>query len=143
MEIINNKIKKYDVTLKKLFDAILKLSHEQQTQVMVYVEGLLAENKRKSLRRACNIPINYVTQNRIYSDIVADISKSGLFIETRQPAAAGEEILLTFNMHGYDRPFKLKGNIVRSNQHGIGVEFKDVNPYIAEMLGALVEKIKM
>jgi len=45
-------------------------------------------------------------------------------------------------MHGYDRPFKIKGKIVRSNQQGIGVEFKEVKPYIAEMLAALVERIK-
>ena len=139
---INNKFKKYNVTIKKLFDSILKLSQEQQTQVMIYVEELLAENKRISVRKACNIPISYATQDRIYSDNIADISKSGLFIETKRPFNVGEEIVLSFNMHGYDRPFKIKGNIVRSNQQGIGVEFKEVKPYIAEMLGALVERIK-
>ena len=142
MGIFNNKFKKYNVTLKKLFDAILNLSHEQQTQVMVYVEQLLAENKRISVRKACNIPISYATQNRIYYDNIADISKSGLFIETMMPLNVGEEIVLSFNMHGYDRPFKIKGDIVRSNQNGIGVVFKEVKPYIAEMLGALVERIK-
>ena len=50
--------------------------------------------------------------------------------------------MLSFNMNGYDRPFKIKGNIVFFNQHGIGVEFKEVKPYIAEMLGTLVERIK-
>ena len=142
MGISDNKFKKYNITIKKLFDAILKLSQEQQTQVMIYVEELLAENKRISVRKACKIPISYATQNRIYSDNIADISKSGLFIETKRPLDVGEEIVLSFNMHGYDRPFKIKGNIVRSNQQGIGVEFKEVNPYIAEMLGALVERIK-
>ncbi|MGI9569353.1 MAG: PilZ domain-containing protein, partial [Desulfobulbia bacterium] len=71
-----------------------------------------------------------------------DISKSGLLIETKRPLNVGEEIVLSFHMQGYDRPFKIKGNIVRSNQQGIGVEFKEVKPYIAEMLGALVERIK-
>ena len=142
MSITNKKLKKYNVTLKKLFDAILNLSHEQQTQVMVYVEQLLAENKRISVRKACNIPISYATQTRIYSDNIADISKSGLFIETMMPLNVGEEVVLSFSMHGYDRPFKIKGDIVRSNQNGIGVEFKEVKPYIAEMLGALVERIK-
>ena len=142
MGISDNKFKKYNITIKKLFDAILKLSQEQQTQVMIYVEELLAENKRISVRKACNIPISYATQNRIYSDNIADISKSGLLIETKRPLNVGEEIVLSFNMHGYDRPFKIKGNIVRSNQQGIGVEFKKVKPYIAEMLGALVERIK-
>ena len=142
MRISNNKIKKYNIVIKKLFDAILKLSQEQQTQVMIYMEELLAENKRISVRKECKIPISYAAQNRIYSDNVADISNSGLFIETKGPLTVGEEIVLSFNMHGYDRPFKIKGNIVRSNQQGIGVEFNEVNPYIAEMLGALVERIK-
>jgi Tfp pilus assembly protein PilZ len=109
---------------------------------MIYVEELLAENKRISVRKACKIPISYATQNRIFSDNIADISNSGLFIETKTPLEVGEEIVLSFNMHGYDRPFKIKGNIVRSNQQGIGVEFKEGKPYIAEMLGALVERIK-
>ena len=137
-----NKLEKYNITIKKLFGAILKLSQEQQTQLLIYVEELLDENKRISVRKACNIPISYATQNRIYSDNIADISRSGLFIETNRPFNIGEEIILSFNMHGYDRPFKIKGNIVRSNQQGIGVQFKEVKPYIAEMLGALVEKIK-
>ena len=138
----NNKFEKYNITIKKLFDAILKLSPEQQTQVMNYVEELNAENKRIFVRKAHKIPISYATQNRIYADNIADISKSGLFIETNRPFNIGEEIMLSFNMHGYDRPFKIKGKIVRSNQQGMGVEFKEVNPYIAEMLGTLVERIK-
>jgi len=142
MGISNNKVKKYNISIKKLFDAILKLSQEQQSQAMIYVEELLAENKRASVRKVCNIPISYATQNRIYSDNIADISKSGLLIETKRPLNVGEEIVLSFHMQGYDRPFKIKGNIVRSNQQGIGVEFKEVKPYIAEMLGALVERIK-
>ena len=109
---------------------------------MIYVEELLAENKRISVRKECKIPISYATQDRIYSDNIADISKSGLFIKTKKPLDVGEEIVLSFNMHGYDRPFKIKGNIVRSNQQGLGVEFKDDKPYITEMLGSLVERIK-
>jgi Tfp pilus assembly protein PilZ len=142
MKIFNSKLKKYNITLKKLFDAILKLNHEQQAKVMIYVEELLDENKRTSARKPCNIPISYATQNRILSDNIADISKSGLFIETRRSLNIGEEIVLSSNMHGYDRPFKINGKIVRSNEKGIGVEFKEIKPYIAEMLGALVERIK-
>ena len=98
MSIFNKKFKKYNVTLKKLFDAILSLSHEQQTQVMVFVEQLLAENKRISVRKACDIPISYATQNRIYSDNITDISKSGLFIETMMPLNVGEEVVLSFSV---------------------------------------------
>jgi Tfp pilus assembly protein PilZ len=138
----NNEGKKYNIVIKKLFDAILKLNEMQQMQVMMYVEELLAENKRTLVRKACDIQINYATRNRVYSDKITDISKNGLFIETKTPLKVGEVIMLSFNMQGYDRPFKIKGKVVHSNQRGIGVEFKETNPYIAEMLGALVERIK-
>jgi hypothetical protein len=45
-------------------------------------------------------------------------------------------------MQGYDRPFKIRGIVVRSNIRGVGVEFKEIQPYIAQMLGTLVERIK-
>jgi Tfp pilus assembly protein PilZ len=142
MGIFNNRIKRYDVTLKKLIDAILKLNLEQQTKVMVIVEEMLNENKKLSARKPCNIPISYATRDRIFSDYITDISKSVLFIETKISLNVGAEIVLSFNMYGYDRPFKLNGKIVRSSEHGIGVEFKEVKSYIAEMLGALVERLK-
>ena len=142
MGTINNKGKKYNIAIKKLFDGILKLNEEQQMQVMLYVEELLTDNKRTLVRKACDIPINYATRNRVYSDKIADISKNGLFIETKTPINVGEVIMLSFNMQGYDRPFKIKGEVAHSNQRGIGVEFKEANLYIAEMLGALVERIK-
>jgi len=142
MGTVNNKGKKYNIVIKKLFDAILKLNETQQMQVMMYVEELLVENKRTIVRKACDIPINYATRNRVYSDKITDISKNGLFIETKTSLNVGEVIILSFNMQGYDRPFKIKGKVVHSNQQGIGVEFKEANAYIAEMLGALVERIK-
>ena len=109
---------------------------------MIYIEDLLAENKRISVRKAYKITISYSIQSRIYSDNIADICKSGLFIETVRSFNIGEEIIMSFNMHGYDRPFKIKGSIVCSNRQGIGVQYKDVKPYIAERLGALVDRMK-
>ena len=141
MQGFNSKLEKYDITIKRLFDAILNLNHEQQTKVMICVEELLVENKRSSTRKTCNIPISYATENCIFSDYISNISRSGLFIETRRSLKVGEVIVLSFNMHGYDRPFKIKGKIIRSNGKGIGVEFKEVKPYIAEMFGALVERL--
>ena len=63
-----------------------------------------------------------LTINGLFYNI-ADFSNPGLFIETRRTLNVGEEIMLSFNMQGYDRPFKIKGNISRSNQQGFGVEF--------------------
>lgn len=54
----------------------------------------------------------------------------------------GETIPLSFSMQGYDRPFKIIGIVVRSNFNRVGVEFKEIMPYIAQMLGSLVERLK-
>jgi Tfp pilus assembly protein PilZ len=100
---------------------------------MNYVKELLTDNKRMSVRKPCDIPINYATQNRVFSDTITDISKNGLFIETNQAINVGEEIMLSFNMQGYDRPFKIKGKVAHSSRQGIGVEFREIKPYISEM----------
>jgi hypothetical protein len=92
MGTINNRLKKYNTNIKKLFDAIIKLNAEQQTKVMNYVEELLTDNKRMSVRKPCDIPINYATQNRVFSDTITDISKNGLFIETNQAINVGKKL---------------------------------------------------
>ena len=135
-------IAKYDLIVKKLFDAILSLDRKQQMQVLSYVEDLIIENKREYARKQCDIPVTYATLNRIYSDNITNISKNGIFIETNSSLKIGETIPLSFSMQGYDRPFKIRGIVVRSNLSGVGVEFKEIRPYIAQMLGSLVERIK-
>ena len=135
-------IKKYDLTIPKLFETILKLNKEQQEQLLKFAEALLVKDNRVSVREACIIPINYAAGNRIYSDQIKDISKNGLFIETHNPLIVGEEILMSFNMQGYDRPVKTKGEIVHATQQGMGVEFKEISPYISQIIEALVERMK-
>lgn len=96
-----------------------------------------------AVRKKCEIPINYASYNRINTDQISNISQSGLFIETNNSLKVGDDIYMSFNMKGYDRPFKLKGVIVYRNRMGVGVEFKDVRPYIEQMLGALVRRLKV
>ena len=135
-------IAKYDLIIKNLFDAILSLNREQQIKVLSYVEDLIVENKREYVRKQCDIPVTYAALNRIYSDNITNISKNGLFIETGRSLNIGEIIPLSFNMKGYDRPFKIRGIVVRSNLSGVGLEFKEIRPYIAQMLGSLVDRMK-
>ena len=142
MDRMNNLIKRYDITIPKLFETILKLNKEQQEKVLKYSEALLFENKRESVRKACIIPLNYAVRNRIYLDHIKNISKSGLFIATSNPLLVGDEIFMSFNMQGYDRPIKIKGEIVHASQQGIGVEFKEISLYVAQMIEALIERMK-
>jgi Tfp pilus assembly protein PilZ len=67
--------------------------------------------------------VDYSTPKRAYRDFIHDLSKSGLFIETREPFKIGESISLTFTMPGSANHFKISGQIVRTEQSGIGVKF--------------------
>jgi Tfp pilus assembly protein PilZ len=138
----NTEIKKYNLAIPKLFDTILKLDQDRQERVLRYAEKLLYEDKRLVVRKACEIPVNYSTQNRIYVDHIKDISQNGLFIETKKPLVVGDDIYMSFNMKGYDRSFKISGEIVHRNRLGVGVEFGEIRPYIAQMLAALVKRLK-
>ena len=111
-------------------------------KLLKYAEELLIEDKRNSIRKPCQIPINFASQNQIFTDQIKDISKSGLFIETTKPLFVGERVIMSFNMNGYDRPFKIRGEIVHANRFGVGVEYRQISPYITDMIGTLVERIK-
>ena len=138
MSRLNNQIKKYNVTIPKLFESILKLNQEQQEKVLKYTEELLFEDKRMGVRKACNIAVSYATRNQISAGQIKNISKTGIFIETHQPLIIGEEIMMSFNIQGYDRPIKIKGEIVYANPIGVGVVYKDISQYIAEMIDSLI-----
>ena len=125
-----------------MFEIILKLNQEQQAELLKYAEELRFKDKRKSMRKGCDIPVSYSTQYRIQLDSIKNISKSGLFIETRVPLIVGEEILMSFNIHGYDRPLKINGEVVRASRLGVGVVYKEISPYLGEMIDNLVKRIE-
>ena len=54
----------------------------------------------------------------------------------------GEEVILAFNLEGFDKSLKLRGNIARANQAGIGVAFKNISPHIEEMMRVIVNRMK-
>jgi Tfp pilus assembly protein PilZ len=65
-----------------------------------------------------------------------------VFIETQRPLFVGEELILSFSIAGFGNPLKIKGEIVQVSRSGIGVEFKNMSPYVKEMLGTLIERMK-
>ncbi len=135
-------LKKYNVVIPKLFQIILNLPEEKQSVLLKYAEDLLTKEKRAFIRKSCSIPVSYATYDRVYTNIIKNISQKGVFIETQRPLFVGEELILSFSMAGFGKPLKVKGEIVQVNRSGIGVEFKNTSPYIEEMLATLINRMK-
>lgn len=136
------KAKKYNVIISKLFQVVINLGEEQQLALLRHAEELLVKEKRINIRKACEIPLNYAANNRVYSNHIKNISRSGVFIETQRPFIVGEEIIMSFKLEGFDRPLKIKGEIAHATREGVGVEFKDLSTYIEEMIEVVVKRMK-
>jgi len=136
------KAKKYNVIISKLFQVVINLGEEQQLALLRHAEELLVKEKRINIRKACEIPLNYAANNRVYSNHIKNISRSGVFIETQRPFIVGEEIIMSFKLEGFERPLKIKGEIAHATREGVGVEFKDLSTYIEEMIGVVVKRMK-
>jgi len=134
--------KKYNVVISKLFQIVIDLGEEQQEALLHHAEELLVKEKRSGIRKPCSIPINFAAYDRVFSSHIKNISSTGLFIETQRPMLVGDEIVMTFRLEDFDKPLKLRGEIAHATRSGVGVEFRNINPYIEEMLRAFLKRIK-
>lgn len=83
-----------------------------------------------------------MTFDRIYSGHITNISPSGIFIETKKPLIVRDEILVDFSLEGPNESIRIRGVVIHANPMGIGVEFKNVSPHIAEMIRFEVHRLK-
>ena len=142
MNISEHALKKYSVVIPKLFQIILNLPEEKQIELLQYAEDLLIKERRAFIRKKCTIPVSYATYDRVYSNTIKNISQRGVFIETQRPLFVGEELVMSFSMAGFGKPLKIKGEIVQVSRSGIGVEFKNMSPYVEEMIATLIGRMK-
>jgi len=74
---------------------------------------------RKPFRRATI----FVCQNRYFSGIIANISKGGLFIETRNCFLPGQIIKLVISRTKIGKGVMLTGEVVHLRREGFGLKF--------------------
>jgi len=134
--------KKYNVVISKLFQMIIELNEEQQKELLDHAEQLILKEKRENIRKSCNIPVNYAADDHVYANQITNISANGLFIETPRPLIKGDEVIMAFKLDGFDKSLKLRGEIARANQAGIGVTYKSISPHIEDMIRAIVKRMK-
>lgn len=92
-------------------------------------------------RKKLNASVDYVVEDRHFSDFVKDLSESGVFILTSRTFAVGQEVALTFNPPAAERPLKINGEIVRVLPEGIGIKFEKVSPVQDTIIKSFVEKV--
>ena len=124
----------------RLYEIISAMSENEQKQLLNDLEGGKTKQIRKHPRKECLITVNYASKGRAYQNFIQDISTEGVFIETREPFAVGDKLLLTISYSNEQRPFKIEGEVARTDPKGVGIKFKKVSQVQEELINLIIEK---
>ncbi|MFH1982191.1 MAG: PilZ domain-containing protein [Pseudomonadota bacterium] len=125
----------------RLLALIDNLSDKSLLLLLKNAEQLPLKGNRKELRKVCFIKINITTPDDRLNGTAHDISYSGIFVENSRPMALGREISLSFTAPGMAGPIEIKGEVVRMNPRGIGIQFKDMTEEQERGIKKLVDSI--
>lgn len=81
----------------------------------------LSPEMRKYERKRLSTAVYFTTRKRLFKGLLRDVSRSGLFIETRSRLAVGRSIRLVVPGTKFDNRIMLKGRVVHTTLSGFGV----------------------
>ncbi len=111
-------------------------------------------DKSKSPRRADRLQhellVAYRTVDGFITDWAVNISRGGIFINTRNPLAVGTTVRLIISLPDTAFPFDLSGRVMRVNEFdnpsnqvpGMGIEFIDVDEDKRARIERFVERLR-
>lgn len=121
--------------MERITSLVANLSDDKKQMLLETLVEWQQKEQRSDSRMACLIAVDYATEKRAYRDFMQDLSKGGVFIETRAPLHVGDTLSLTFSLPKSNSNFKITGKIVRSDDKGVGVEFeKKLSHYQEEII---------
>jgi Tfp pilus assembly protein PilZ len=100
-----------------------RLSDEEIKQFYHELQERPQGKPRKHNRINLFLLVDYSVDGKYYRDSIQDISEGGVFIKTSQTFSEGKKIKMTFMSPNYQKPFKIKGEVVRVHADGVGVRF--------------------
>ena len=108
--------------LKSLID---NLTEEKKSLLLDLLLEWQQKEQRNDRRIPCLVAVDYYDQRKIYRDFIQDLSRGGVFIETKESFEQGQKISLTFTLPSSQTHFKATGEIVRTSPKGIGIRFSN------------------
>ncbi len=108
------------------------------------------ENKRRAARLHHEIPVAYRTVGSFLTDWATNISRGGLFINTRKPLPVGTAVKILIQLPGASFPFQLGGRVTRITEYdnranmvpGMGIEFVDMDDSKRRDIESFVDRLR-
>ena len=126
----------------KMLDEIIRrvqnLSLDQQKEILKTIKSWQVGKQRDYQRLETRTDIDVVVGDRVIQTDAKDISASGIYINTSGKFETNKNVRVVFSVPGFDKPFKLKGTIVRVEQDGMAIKFKNITPYFKKILDDVI-----
>lgn len=108
------------------------------------------ENKRRAARLHHEIPVAYRSVGSFLTDWATNISRGGIFINTRKPLSVGTEVKILVQLPGTHFPHELAGRVTRVTEFdnhanmvpGMAVEFTTVDESKRREIDEFVERLR-
>ena len=84
------------------------------------------QDMRKYARKSFSKPVFFTSENQYYKGLINDISQGGVYIVTKDTFLIGQIIRLVIPGTKIDKGVMLKGEVVRFDNTGVGVKFKNL-----------------
>ena len=137
-----DELSKKPTITSRLFSLIINMTKDEQSSLLKELEDRIStKGKRRHTRKPFFMVVDYSSKDRTYKDFIQNISPGGVFIETRMPFSIGQEVSLTFPLPSYDKHIKITGQVVRTDEAGIGVKFNMVDEEQETFIKSLLEMI--
>jgi Tfp pilus assembly protein PilZ len=79
---------------------------------------------RRNPREACLFDVSFIINNRSYQGYICNMSRNGLYIETKGNFIVSQKATLTFSHPKSVGNIKMTGSIVRVTDKGIAVKIE-------------------
>ena len=130
--------------------AVLDLSHEEQLSLLNHLEESVAIeppettldlDERQAPRKKCHLPLSYSSDDQTLEVNALDISTLGVFIETLEPLAVGQQLVLRFTIPANGKTIEATGRIIWKGPRGVGVQFVALDPDIMDLIRRYIDQI--
>jgi uncharacterized protein (TIGR02266 family) len=107
-----------------------------------------AAERRKSLREALVVRLEYRTVDELFSDFTANINEGGIFVESESPHELGTIVSLQFRLPGSVDPIRARGIVVHVSDgtdtgvQGMGIEFEALDSDTRQRVNDLVKALR-